>query len=695
MNRKHLLSVPLGAAMAFALSVGAVGCLISGFDLPLEDGNKLTFLCAAASVTGALLFSWSWGGYAAAGLLALLGGYLWHQGTAGAHIFALINRVSHFYDSAYGWGVLDRAVSDVPVDLPMGLLALLIALAAARAVCRGKGTWLALLLSAAPLAACLVVTDTVPEVPYLLALLAGLLLLIFRAGVRQEDANRLVLLLTLPVLAGLGLLFQLSPQEDYVNQSKEIQEAILSRMEQLPQKLESAMEEISTSLPGDGQKNLDLKQLGKRNQYTYPVMDITADRGGILYLRGQDYDSYTGTGWTASSFRSEDFGFAGEAAGTLTIRTRSLKDLLYLPYYPGESQTLTGGVLANPEGRREYTWNCAVIPENWEESMTPDDGQIHLTQLEVQAFGSTAERLRYVTLPGETDVRATAILKTLLPENASRREVADAIAEYVKNSAEYDLDTGRMPGEEEDFALWFLEDSETGYCVHFATAAVVLLRAADIPARYVTGYMVQTRPGETVTVTAASAHAWAEYYVPGLNAWVVLEATPGEALYIPQEDATVQTDAPTPVPEASGEAVVPVPTETPETTGSTVPTEQTDPPQEHPEERHNGGWLLWLLLPLVLQYPLRLRLWEKLRYDGSPNRQALRRWQEAEILARLRRETPPKSLFDLAQKAKFSQHTITAEELSSFDAYRADCIGWMRQQSWYRQLVYRFIWAVY
>lgn len=700
MKRKFLLTLPSGTAMAFVLSLGAVGCMITGFDLSIENGNGLVLFLAAASAAISLLFLWDWGSAVAGVGLILLGVYLWWQEQAAEVCFALLNHISHVYNSAYNWGVLAPADAFPAADLPMALIGLAVVLSASRTVCRGKGTWLTALLSGLPLAICMVVTDTVPDVAYLLTLLAGLVLLILTAPVRNEnppEGNRLLWLLALPVVLALGALFHFNPQETYVNQSRDVQQYFLAMLEEVPQKVESAVEHISTNTQPQNSQNVDLKTLGRRPHYTYPVMDVTSQQGGILYLRGQDYDSYTGTGWAASSFRAEDFGFEGEDAGTVHIRTRSKKDFLYLPYYPNGPQTLAGGMVKNTEGRKEYSWNCAALPANREEA-TPVSTQIELTDLERLAFGSTADRLRYVTLPGETDVRAKEILKAILPEGASRAEAVQAIADYVKNSAEYDLATDRMPPEEADFALWFLSESETGYCVHFATAAVVLLRAADIPARYVTGYMVSTQPGETVTATAANAHAWAEYYVPQLNTWVILEATPAEALYIPAEDATVETDAPTPVPETDGEVPLPVPTEGDTTVPTTAPTAETTVP-EAPEERESGsaGWLLGLLIPLLAvgQYPLRLRLWEKLRRHGNPNRQALRRWQEAEILAKLRKTPPPEVLLNLAQKAKFSQHILTAAELEQFDSYRADCILWMKQQSWYRQLAYRLIWAVY
>src|SRR5699024_8865777 len=133
--------------------------------------------------------------------------------------------------------------------------------------------------------------------------------------------------------------------------------------------------------------------------------------------------------------------------------------------------------------------------------------------------GSYNEDL-YLALPEQTRERARAILSQLSLSGQTVTDRAQEIADYVRSSARYDLQTQRMPEGEEDFALWFLEQADRGYCVHFATAAVVLLRTAGIEARYVSGYMIQTRAGETVTVTGEHAHAWAEYYEPALGLWL-------------------------------------------------------------------------------------------------------------------------------------------------------------------------------
>jgi transglutaminase-like putative cysteine protease len=67
----------------------------------------------------------------------------------------------------------------------------------------------------------------------------------------------------------------------------------------------------------------------------------------------------------------------------------------------------------------------------------------------------------------------------------------------------------------------FLFDTREGYCQHFSSAFVVLMRAAGIPARVVTGYAGGTynRIGGYWLVRRSDAHAWAEVWLPN-RGWV-------------------------------------------------------------------------------------------------------------------------------------------------------------------------------
>ncbi len=73
----------------------------------------------------------------------------------------------------------------------------------------------------------------------------------------------------------------------------------------------------------------------------------------------------------------------------------------------------------------------------------------------------------------------------------------------------------------------FLFSQPVGHCEFFASAAVLLLRAAGVPARYVTGFRGgEWNPiGGYVAVRGERAHAWAEAFVAGAG-WTRVDATP-------------------------------------------------------------------------------------------------------------------------------------------------------------------------
>ena len=63
--------------------------------------------------------------------------------------------------------------------------------------------------------------------------------------------------------------------------------------------------------------------------------------------------------------------------------------------------------------------------------------------------------------------------------------------------------------------FWF--DRKEGFCEHFAAAFVVVMRAAGVPARIVTGYQGTDLPPVDgyYVVRQSSAHAWAEFWQTG------------------------------------------------------------------------------------------------------------------------------------------------------------------------------------
>ena len=72
----------------------------------------------------------------------------------------------------------------------------------------------------------------------------------------------------------------------------------------------------------------------------------------------------------------------------------------------------------------------------------------------------------------------------------------------------------------------FLFDFRAGFCSHYATAFVYLMRAAQIPARVVGGYQGGefNKMGDFLEVRQADAHAWAEVWLAG-KGWVRFDPT--------------------------------------------------------------------------------------------------------------------------------------------------------------------------
>ncbi len=699
MKREKCWTLLTAASLAFFTAWGTTGCLRTAFDLNLEHPVSQLLVCALAASVCAVLFSFRYGGTALLCLTALAAGYIYQDGTAAEQFLQLIHRLSTIYDRAYGWGV--AAVSELPwnegfSDWPLGIIGTLIAMAVSRTVICRETTWLPVLATLLPLCSCIVVTDTVPGEVWLILVMACLILLLLSADLRRENADRaarLTLGTALPVVLALWGLLLLNPQSDYVNRSAVLRENILIAVQNLPKLMQTGVDQVASGLRRQPDRQVDLAGLGARIPFTYPVMEVTAEHSGTLYLRQQDYDRYDGLLWSASKGRTEDFPAAPGAEEKIVIRTENQKNSLFLPYYPASGTTLEDGYAKNSEDAREYTIRRSRLPEDWRQA----------------AYRSTADSpenwTEYLSLPEITRLGAERYLNQLYPkENASNTEKAERIAAMVLSSAQYDLDPGKMPPSEPDFALWFLEKADRGYCVHFATAATVLLRAAGVPARYVTGYMVEAAAGEAVTVTEENAHAWAEYYEPNLGLWLPLEATPAG-------ETPVQALRPQPTPSGSpavteppAEATKPV-TEAPASTAQPPETADAEPPQNTPDvssppEEQTAFPAAVLLLPLVLlllplQRSIRLALRRRRQHRGDANHQALQRWREAELLSRLLKESPTEELMVLAQKAKFSQYQLTQEELSRFDSFHRTCLRRLRKKPWYLRLVHQFIYAVY
>lgn len=583
------------------------------------------------------------------GFTALCLGFLWGLPEARSQGKRLLMDLSGVLDSVYHLGYLTFSGEAGTAAIPLAAYSGLLSMGVCRTFLRRKSCLGPLLLCGPVLILCGLLPGAMPPYTALLSWVAGVMLLLLTAG-SWKNAPAQGAQLTWWALPGvaavcIGLLL-LNPQATYQDHAAPFREALFTRLQEPMEKAN-----IPQALIPKPQHSQDLRGLTGQDRGGLPILMVTAPTSGSLYLRGQAYTRYTGLGWEADPQEIEAFTGWGEPLGEICIRTLALQSVFYLPYYPESGTVLTGGCLENRAGLLSYSF-----------PQYPRGGA---------ASEELLAQCKY--LPEET----AAWAKGYEFSGNSTQEIAAQIAAFVQNSAAYDKHTGPMPSNESDFARWFLERSDRGYCVHYATTAVVLLRSQGIPARYVTGYLCEPEAGVPTVVTSDQAHAWAEFYDSTQGSWQILEATAPD----------------------SGERT-PVPT----TQATQPPAVTQEPPETAPASSISAPvktrtlWPLWLLLlPLllpVLRWAVQ-RFRTRCRQALPPNKRCLLWWREAQRLGKVLGQTPPEELLELAQRAKYSQHRLTPMDLRPFADYCAHCRRELEEQPLYKRLYYKYIRMLY
>jgi len=135
---------------------------------------------------------------------------------------------------------------------------------------------------------------------------------------------------------------------------------------------------------------------------------------------------------------------------------------------------------------------------------------------------SDSDRADNLQLP-RRNPRTIAFARELRSRAASDRAfIAELLDWFRRESFVYTLAPPLLEGDTVDK---FLFGARRGFCEHYAGAFVVLLRAAGIPARVVTGYQGgEINPnGGYMIVRDSDAHAWAEALIDG--AWQRFDPT--------------------------------------------------------------------------------------------------------------------------------------------------------------------------
>ena len=167
---------------------------------------------------------------------------------------------------------------------------------------------------------------------------------------------------------------------------------------------------------------------------------------------------------------------------------------------------------------------------------------------------------------------------------------ADRTARYLAETCDYSTRPTGYTDHGGSYLSQFLTTAKNGYCMQYATAGALILRAAGIPTRFAEGFVAPsfTRSGGEYVcrVKDSNAHAWIEAYVQGYG-WMTFEMTgPMMSGIYPSRSPVLDPDEtdPAPVTPPVDETTAPGPddeTTAPVTTQpspvTTDPGETTDP----------------------------------------------------------------------------------------------------------------------
>jgi len=135
---------------------------------------------------------------------------------------------------------------------------------------------------------------------------------------------------------------------------------------------------------------------------------------------------------------------------------------------------------------------------------------------------------RYMELPSDLPQSIRDLSQQVTDGKLTAYDKTVAITNYLRSNITYQT-TIPAPPRGRDAIDWFLFDYKKGFCNYYASAEVLLLRAAGIPARMAVGYAqgVETSR-QHYSVREKDSHAWPEVYFPGYG-WIPFEPTSGIA----------------------------------------------------------------------------------------------------------------------------------------------------------------------
>ncbi|WP_455259377.1 transglutaminase domain-containing protein [Ruminococcus sp.] len=475
-------------------------------------------------------------------------------------VYSNIKFASYIANNATGFFVLVSLILN-------GLFSFLIS--------RIKSIKIAGLLSIALLVPCFVLVNTLPDLVPLLIIFTVLFALYFSSQTRQLNyAHSGVITAVCAVILAVLITVSavINPVADY--ERPKWQDNMLNTVQTLTGmktyngsgKISSALAEVGNNVSSE----VDFSNAGALKQTGTKVMTVVTDLNGRIYLKGMSYANYENNKWSvltdeqANDYPQDFQAFIMTAnyqeRSTVTIDTVNKESIVYTPYYLASINDTFSPVcdvlVSNSDKATNYSMSVMPFSESELDNFSMDfSSQVYDYDNFVKNY--------YLKLPYDTKLAMLKIAEENNLTGVSTQNIPQAVKQFVSHSASYSLNTQKVP-DGRDVAEWFLNDAQTGYCMHFANAAAVMLRALGVPARYVTGYCANVVDGKA-TVTSDNAHAWVEYFDERIG-WIPLDATSSDFVVVQatesiQPTTQAQTTSPTVQPTTQAQTTKPVKTE--------------------------------------------------------------------------------------------------------------------------------------
>lgn len=278
---------------------------------------------------------------------------------------------------------------------------------------------------------------------------------------------------------------------------------------------------------------------------TTPV--FTARTSELTYWRGESKSFYDGKGWTEPNQTLEPYVSTNQPVTDRSV----MQEILWNTKSPN-NQLFVGGkllsvdMLLSEKGKPQTPSSLLASKSNGKVTLPEIMDPLSYYKITVQPVQEDPSILNtdtggypsdiageYLQLPAALPRSVRSIAEQVTANRLTPYAKAVAIEQYLSNTYTYSLEKPTHPSRNEDFVSHFLFVDRTGYCDHFSTSMVVMLRSVGVPARWVKGFAPGSLQASSngdrlkeVMVRNQDAHSWVEVYFPSMG-WVPFEPTPG------------------------------------------------------------------------------------------------------------------------------------------------------------------------